>query len=166
MFSVLVLSAFVGVLAFVRGEDRRRAERLVLAGRRATPAPSIGEAIRQAHLRGGGRALVLFLGDDPASLEADKALGEDPTVLRVVGDPLLLHAVVRSAGDEREVAQVLFQKYGRSPLPADGPACLLLDSRGQTLASGAVSGPLPTWLGPWLSSARTGVPAPDEPPPS
>jgi hypothetical protein len=165
MVSVVILAAVVGLLAFMRGEDRRRAERLVLAGRRATPAPSIGEAVRQAHLRGDARALVLFLGDDPASAAADQALGEDPTVLRALGEPHLLHTVVRAGGDERQVAQVLFEKYARAPLP-EGPACLLLDGRGQTLASAAVGGPLPTWLGPWLSSARSAPLGPSAPPAS
>lgn len=165
MVSVVVLSAAMVVLAFMRGEDRRRTDRLVLAGRRATPAPSIGEAVRQAHLRGEGRAFVLFLADDPASQAADKALGEDPDVLRLLGDPHLLHAVVRAGGDERQVAQVLFEKYARSPLPA-GPVGLLLDCRGQMLANGPVTGPLPTWLGPWLSSARLSPPPAAAPPPS
>jgi hypothetical protein len=165
MASVVVLSAVVVILAFMRGEDRRRTDRLVLAGRRAPPAPSIGEAVRQAHLRGEGRALVLFLADDPASQAADKALGEDPDVLRLLGDPHLLHAVVRSGGDEREVAQVLFEKHARAKLPA-GPVGLLLDCRGQMLAQGPVAGPLPTWLGPWLSSARLSAPPAGDPPSS
>lgn len=150
LVGVLVVSALVALAAFVRGDQaRRRAQGR--AGPR--PAPSIGEAVRLAHQRPNGRALVLFLGADPASTEAGRALAEDPAVLRVLSDPTLTYAVVRSTDDEREVAEVLFRKYAGEPLPTDRPACLLLDGRAQTLAKTLVPGSLSSWLAGWLSVA-------------
>lgn len=153
LLGVLVVSALVAVVAFVRGDQaRRRAHGL--AGPR--PAPSIGEAVRLAQQRPGGRALVLFLGADPASAEAGRALAEDPTVMQLLSTPTLTHAIVRSGDEERDVARLLFQKYASEPLPEGRPACLLLDGRGQVLARSLDMGPLATWLGGWLSSAPLG----------
>lgn len=164
LVGILVMSALVALAAFRRGDQaRRRAQGL--AGPR--PAASIGEAVRLAHQRPGGdaRALVLFLGADAASTEAGRALAEDPAVLQVLTDPDLTYAVVRSNDDEREVAEVLFRKYAGEPLPADRPACLLLDGRAQTLAKSLDPGPLTTWLSGWLSLAPrvATTPAADRP---
>ncbi|MBX3472660.1 MAG: hypothetical protein KF878_37890 [Planctomycetes bacterium] len=148
LLGVLVLSILVALGAFVSG-DRARRKAQGQAGPR--PAASIGEAARLAQQRR-GHALVLFLGDDPASAEAARALAEEPAVLRLLAQPLLPYAVVRSGGDEREVAGVLFEKYAQEPLPA-GPACVLLDEQGKRVALAASPGPLATWLEPWLAAA-------------
>lgn len=149
LVGVVVVSALVGVIAFVRGDQaRRRAQGL--AGPR--PARSIGEALRLALEHAEGRALVVFLGDDAASAEAGSALAGDPDVMRLLSDAALPHVVVRSGGEEREVAQVLLQKYARQALP-EGPVCLLLDGRGQVLAAALDPGPLPSWLPGWLAAA-------------
>lgn len=160
LVGVLVVSALVALAAFVRGDQaRRRAQGL--AGPR--PSPSIGEAVRVALQRPGGRALVLFLGADPASAEAGRALAEDPAVVQLLSEPSLTYAVVRSTDDERDVAELLFQKYAGQPLPAGRPACLLLDGRAQTLAKALELGPLTTWLGPWLSAAPSAPVTPEAP---
>jgi hypothetical protein len=154
LLAVLALSVAVLVLAFTRGEEARR--------QAAAPGPrafrSIGEAVRVAKTRPGARVVVLFAGDDPASLAALQAFADDPGVVAQLEAPDLLHAIVRSHGDERQVADVLFAKYARRPLPAAGPACLLLDPDGGVIAAADVEGPLPGWLAPWL--ARSGHLAP------
>jgi hypothetical protein len=156
---VLALSVAVGLFAFLRGDDARRRAQGQQGPR---PAPSIGEAVRLANQRG-GRALILFVGDDPASTEAARALAEDPEVLRVLSQPDLAHAVVRSGGDERQVAEVLYEKYVRRPLPKAGPSCVLLDGRGQSLATADAPGALPTWLPGWLSDSPRAMPGAETP---
>ncbi|MCO5172253.1 MAG: hypothetical protein M9894_38640 [Planctomycetes bacterium] len=148
LVGVLVLSILVALGAFVAG-DRARRRAHGLSGPR--PAASIGEATRLAQQRR-GHALVLFLGDDPASAEAARALAEEPAILRLLGQPLLPHAVVRAGGEERQVAAVLLQKYAQEELP-DGPACVLLDGEGKKVAASTAPGPLATWLEPWLAEA-------------
>lgn len=158
LLAVLLVSIAVGAFAFLRGEDARRRA----AGAGPRPLRSIGEAVRVANGRPGGRALVLFAGDDAASLAALQAMSEDAAVVGLLEAPELVHAVLRSHGDERQVADVLFAKYAQRPLPPQGPACLLLDGAGQTIGASTEVGPLASWLGPWLSTAGP-APAPSEP---
>jgi hypothetical protein len=162
LLGVLVLSAVVVALAFRTGDEARRTAQ-GRAGPR--PAPSIGEAVRQARLKpGGGRALVLFLADDAASADARRALVDDAAVVEALSAPDLTHAIVQAGGDERQVAAMLFEKYARRPLPEDRPAALLLDGHSKTIAASADPGSLPSWLPRWLSVS--GSTAPEGPGPS
>lgn len=145
LVAIVIVSAVVAAVAFLSGDRARRTAH----GRSGPrPAPSIGEAVRLASTRS-GRALVVFLGDDPASVEAGRALAEDPGVLEALASALLVHAVVRTGGEERQVAGMLHEKYARRPLPAEGASVLLLDARGRVIAQAAPKS-LPGWLPGWL----------------
>jgi hypothetical protein len=150
LIGVVVLCAVVAGVAFRSGDAARRA-----AQGRAGPRPtaSIGEAVRLAGQRR-GRALVLFLGDDAAAVEWSRALAEDAAVIGALSAPDATHAVVRTGGDQRDVAGVLHEKWGKKPLPSDGRAALLLDAQGTALRvqPGAELGPLAAWLPGWLAS--------------
>lgn len=161
LVAVLAVSVAAIVLAFLRGEEARRG---AVAGPRAFR--SIGEAVRVARTRPGARVLVVFAGDDEPGLAAVQALGEEAAVVEQVGAPDLLHAVVRSHGEERQVADVLFAKYARRPLPPAGVACLLLDPEGGVIAADDVAGPFASWLGPWLSRSGHVAVRTEAPPPS
>ncbi|MGE0707257.1 MAG: hypothetical protein AB7N76_16400 [Planctomycetota bacterium] len=146
----VVVAAGMGYAGFVLGDRRRRREG-GQAGPR--PAPSIGEAVSQAE-RTRGRALVLFLGDDDASVEVARAFAEDEGVLRLLGREDLSYVVLREAREGREVLEMLFQKYSGDPLPGL-PAALLLNGAGERLRAARLEGPeRPVeWLAQWLGTA-------------
>jgi hypothetical protein len=156
LVAIVVVSAVVALLAFTSG-DRARRTAHGRAGPR--PAPSIGEAVRLANQRPGGRALVVFVGDDAASMEAARALAEDGDVLAALERPSLVHTVVRTGGEERQVAALLVEKYAKRTLPAEGPAVLLLDARGRLIAH-AEPKSLPLWLPGWVDGQPETAPGP------
>jgi hypothetical protein len=147
LVGVVALCALVVAVAFLRGDSARRS-----AQGRAGPRPtgSVGEAVRLAGQRR-GRALILFFGDDAAAVEWSRALAEDAAVIAALSTAT--HAIVRTGGDQRDVADMLHQKWGRAALPADGRAALLLDGEGAPVRSGAGAelGPLSAWLPGWLA---------------
>lgn len=146
LVAIVVVAAAVAVLAFLSGDKARRQAQ----GRQGPrPVASIGEAVRLAAGRS-GRALVLFLGDDPASVDAARALAEDPAAIEALRDPLLVHAVVRAGGDQRDVASMLFQKHAKKPL-GEGPMALLLDREGKPISVQAPVGQFGPWLAKWLT---------------
>lgn len=142
----VVIAGAVAVYAFLIG-DRRRRRATGLEGPR--PAPSIGEAVRLAGPR--GRAVVFFLGDDPTSVTTGQALAEDAEVLKVLAQEGLAHTVIRHTDGDRDVAQVLHEKYAKTPLP-EAPTVLLLDGAGARLATTSLEdrGALGSWLGGWV----------------
>lgn len=145
LVAIVVVAAGVALLAFLSGDKARRQAQ----GRQGPrPAPSIGEAVRLAGTRS-GRALVLFLGDDPASVDAVRALAEDPAAIEALADPLLVHAIVRAGGDQRDIAGMLFEKHAKKPL-GDGPAALLLDRDGKVISVQPPGAPFGPWLAKWL----------------
>ncbi len=125
----VVVAAGVGLLAFVVG-DRRRRRAAGAAGPR--PCPSVGEALRRVP-RPRGRVLVVFLGEDPASVATGAALAEDPRLMGLLDSDGLQHVIVRVAREGREVAEALLAKYGGRPTLPAGPSALLLDAKGQSL---------------------------------
>ena len=121
---VLVVAA-VALVGFQVGDRRRRGASPTGAAR---PAPSVGEALRRAGPR--GRVLVLFLGEDPASRDATRALNEEPALRAELARDGVEHVIVRAVGDDRDVASALCTKYGQADLPDGEPLGLLLDGAG------------------------------------
>lgn len=142
---VPLLAAFVALIGFLIGERRRAGES---SRDGARPCPSIGEALRHGK-RKHGRVLVLFLGDDEPGLSVRKALATDPEVISFLGRAEVFHVVI--ATEDRMVADTLFSKYAKEPLP-DGPMLLLLDPEGLPIEVVRIAerGPLGTWLADWV----------------
>lgn len=149
LVAVLVVSAAVAFYAFRQGDQRRRAASGVAGPR---PATSVGEALRRAE-RTNGRALVVFLSDDEASIEAGQALAGDPGVVALLGREDVAYVVVRSGGEEADVARVVFAKYTEgAKLPA-GPVVLALDGAGGPVGQAdGPRGPLGSWLPGWFAA--------------
>jgi hypothetical protein len=101
----------------------------------------------------------LFLDDGEASVEAGRALAEEPEVVR-----LLQHTpyvLVRCGKEDLDVAKALFTKYSGEPL-GKVPAAVQLDADGQWVATAdvAAKGPLESWLAAWMSPRETPGPLP------
>jgi hypothetical protein len=158
---VLVASAFIALIGFMIGERRRGVGDSSQEG--ARPCRSIGEALL-AGKRKHGRVLILFLGDDEPGVAAKEALANDPAVITFLSRAEVFHAVISTA--DRMVANALFSKYAKEPLP-EGPTLLLLDPQGLPVEVARIAerGPMGTWLADWvLAQPRQGrqISSPEE----
>ncbi len=149
LIAVLVVAILTAVIGFRIGDKRRRQ-----ASGQAGPRPcrSIGDALRLAKPKL-GRVLVLFLGDDEASIEASESMANDERLLALLSRPDVFHVRIRSGGEDQPVASTLFEKYARESLP-EGPIVLLLDPQGLPVEVAQVleRGPLQEWLPAWLKA--------------
>jgi hypothetical protein len=153
---IAVLAAVaVAYLGFQRGDARRRGA----AGQQGPrAAPSIGEAVRLAKAQN-GLALIIFLGDDPASIEGLRSLAEDEGTMQALATTGIYHSTIRSGRVGADIAAALFKKYTQETW-SEGPAALLLNGEGERLALGlaAEHGPLGSWLTEWTRQAIAAVP--------
>ena len=154
----LVGAALIGFVGFFLGDRRRRSEGGTTLGPR--PSRSIGAALEQARL-GSGRALLLFLGQDPQSAAVGDALRSEAPVLEVLGLPGLAYVVLSAEREGEDLMAHLYEKYQGSP-PPGLPAGILCEGDGQVRAHGLLEATLADQLGAWTRLPKL---APKAPPP-
>lgn len=142
----LVGAALIGFVGFFLGDRRRRSEGGGARGPR--PSRSIGAALEEARL-GSGRALLLFLGEDPQSAAAGEALRGELPVLELLGQPGLSYVILSGEREGEDLMAHLYEKYQGGPLPGL-PAAILVEGDGQVRAEGPLQASLSDQLQTWL----------------
>jgi hypothetical protein len=151
----LIGAAAVGYMGFTLGDRKRRG-----AAGEAGPRPSrsIGDALELSKARL-GEALVIFLGEDEASVAIGAAIASDARVLAQLRQPKLAHVILRSEREGQEILELLYEKYDGEPLPGL-PAGLILQADGKKRAGGLIKGDLATVIERW--QRRAAPPPPPE----